>query len=59
MWTSENRPKYNRDKLRYPVAPCVERYRALASPSPLLAPVMTTTFPSMLLLMNSLQRAVC
>jgi hypothetical protein len=37
----------------------VERYRALASPSPLLAPVMMTTFPSMLLLMNSLQRAVC
>src|SRR5438876_12156646 len=33
------------------VAPCAERKRAVASPSPLLAPVMTTTFPSMLLLM--------
>src|SRR6266540_664952 len=33
-------------------APCVERSRAVASPSPLLAPVMTTTFPSMLLLIG-------
>ena len=32
------------------LAPCAERSRAVASPSPLLAPVMTTTFPSMLLL---------
>src|SRR5512132_290286 len=32
------------------LAPCVERRRAVASPRPLLAPVMTTTFPSMLLL---------
>src|SRR5580765_7200315 len=31
------------------LAPSVERCRAAASPSPLLAPVMTTTFPSMLL----------
>src|SRR5436309_1033450 len=31
------------------LAPCAERFRAVASPSPLLAPVMTTTFPSMLL----------
>src|SRR5215212_719646 len=31
------------------LAPCAERSRAAASPSPLLAPVMTTTFPSMLL----------
>jgi hypothetical protein len=30
-------------------APCAERSRAAASPSPLLAPVMTTTLPSMLL----------
>src|SRR6516164_5009811 len=30
------------------LAPCAERSRAVASPSPLLAPVMTTTFPSML-----------
>src|SRR5712692_4845447 len=32
------------------LAPCAESSRAVASPSPLLAPVMTTTFPSMLLL---------
>src|SRR5271170_6610038 len=32
-------------------APSAERSRALASPRPLLAPVMTTTFPRMLLLM--------
>src|SRR5215207_8442680 len=31
------------------LAPCAERSWAVASPSPLLAPVMTTTFPSMLL----------
>src|SRR2546427_5543317 len=31
------------------LAPCAERSRAVASPSPLLAPVMTMTFPSMLL----------
>src|SRR6266542_330869 len=31
------------------VAPWAERYRAVASPNPLLAPVMTTIFPSMLL----------
>src|SRR5215469_9489111 len=30
------------------LAPCAERSRAVASPSPLLAPVMTTIFPSML-----------
>src|SRR5438876_2688985 len=29
------------------LAPCAERCRAVASPSPLLAPVMTTTFPAM------------
>src|SRR5438046_1114508 len=34
------------------LAPSAERSRALASPSPLLAPVMTTTFPSMLLLIG-------
>src|SRR4030081_1950244 len=33
------------------VAPSDERCRAAASPRPLLAPVMTTTLPSMLLLM--------
>src|SRR6266699_3497747 len=33
------------------VAPCADKSRAVASPRPLLAPVMTTTFPSMLLLM--------
>src|SRR4051794_3533309 len=32
------------------LAPCAERSRAVASPSPLLAPVMTTALPSMLLL---------
>src|SRR5437667_1017789 len=31
------------------LARCADRYRAVASPSPLLAPVMTTTFPAMLL----------
>ncbi len=29
------------------VAPCAERCRVVACPSPLLAPVMTTTFPAM------------
>ena len=33
------------------IAPLVERSRAVASPSPLLAPVITTILPSMLLLM--------
>src|SRR6266446_1301013 len=33
------------------VAPCADKSRAVASPRPLLAPVMTTTFPWMLLLM--------
>jgi hypothetical protein len=33
------------------LAPCAERRRAVATPSPLLAPVITTTFPSMFLLM--------
>jgi len=33
------------------VAPGLERNRAVASPSQLLAPVMTTIFPSMLLLL--------
>src|SRR5512147_2563303 len=33
-------------------APCAERCRAVASPSPLLAPVMTTTLPAMLSLMT-------
>src|SRR6266567_7236461 len=32
------------------VAPCADKSRAVASPRPLLAPVMTTTFPWMLLL---------
>src|SRR6266567_4615873 len=32
------------------LAPCAESSRAVALPSPLLAPVMTTTFPSMFLL---------
>src|SRR6266581_2941864 len=36
------------------LAPSAERNRAVASPSPLLAPVITTTFPSMLLLMTSI-----
>src|SRR6266704_2278450 len=35
------------------LAPCAERSRAVASPSPLLAPVMTTTFPAMLLLIRA------
>src|SRR5512135_2691881 len=30
------------------IAPCEESNRAVASPSPLLAPVMTTTLPAML-----------
>src|SRR6516165_7063120 len=34
------------------LAPCAHRSRAVASPSPLLAPVMTTTFASMLLLIT-------
>src|SRR5437867_2952031 len=38
------------------LAPCADRSRAAASPSPLLAPVMTTTFPSMLLLIVKLNR---
>src|SRR5439155_17275091 len=38
------------------LAPCAERSRAAASPSPLLAPVMTTIFPSMLLLIVKLNR---
>jgi len=33
------------------VAPCADSKWAVASPSPLLAPVMTTTLPVMLLLM--------
>src|SRR5437773_2086854 len=33
------------------LAPCAERRRAAASPSPLLAPVITTIFPSILLVM--------
>src|SRR6266568_1762967 len=36
------------------LAPSAERNRAVASPSPLLAPVITTTFPSILLLMTSI-----
>src|SRR5215813_14466383 len=50
--SSANAPR--RSSRRAPstrLAPCAERNRAVASPSPLLAPVMTTTFPSMLLLM--------
>ena len=37
-------------RTQHELAPCAERSRAVASPSPLLAPVMTTTFPSILLL---------
>src|SRR5438132_4291906 len=46
---------WRRSRRRAPsttVAPCAERSRAVASPSPLLAPVMTTTFPSMLFVMR-------
>src|SRR6202795_3620649 len=40
------------------LAPCAQRCRAVASPSPLLAPVITTIFPSMLLLMASIPRLI-
>jgi hypothetical protein len=41
------------------LAPCAERSRAVDSPSPLLAPVMTTTFPSMLLLFMIILTSAC
>ena len=57
-WRARHQPGIVDPARRAPnttVARCAERNRAVASPNPLLASVMTTTLPSMLLLISDLR----